>query len=154
MPGRQSRLPLAAAGQHTNPAAINSSGRFLRICELPRRLPVGTADASLTESEAYWQEQTLAALIYGGQWSSPEAAAAGCGALSTDFQTAKYPEAPIYGRRVRLASAEASACRLSLPAASGCRLSLPLTQDALTKRPKTLTIGKLKKVLIRRIRCI
>ena len=49
------------------------------------------------------------------------------------FETAKNLEALIYGRQIRVAPAEASACRLSLPAAGGtghcprrqCRQKIP-----------------------------
>ena len=79
--------------------------------------------------------ETLAAPIYGGQWSSLEpAAATGCrlslptgsrwppalpavalvGAITPSFPTTKNPEAPIYGRRIRLAGA--SSCVQAQPA--------------------------------------
>ena len=60
----------------------------------------------------------VASAAASGTGHCPARPAAGCGALSTDFQTAKYPEAPIYGRQIRMVPAAASGCRHGRPAAA------------------------------------
>ena len=91
-------------------------GRRMRLATAAAR--VGSADPQSAGKPA--DSKTLAASIYGGQRSSIGCAAAGCGAVSSSLPTTKYPEALIYGRRVRVAGA--SSWLPGLPAGAGGRL--------------------------------
>ena len=80
------------------------------------------------------QAQPAESLPQSAHESAAPTPVTGCGAPSTGYQTTKYPEAPIYGRRVRLASAAASGTghcpaapgglicgrRMRLASAAGC----------------------------------
>ena len=106
----------------------------------PTRKRFGSSHASLKggpqRGRRGLKTQTSAASMYGGQWSSIEPETVNRTApkplwgICLSFSTTENLEALIYGRQIRVASAAASACRLSLLGSAdrkqrGCRLSLP-----------------------------
>ena len=99
--------PAAAGGcRHCLPAGKlrwGSGGARSGAEPHPVKERVGNADQQSAGKPA--DSQTLAAPIYGGQWTSPGCAAAGCGAHAPSFPTTKNLEALIYGRQIRAAGA-------------------------------------------------